>query len=266
MPRLAALPMYGLPEVRGDLDVAWTAIRAALAERSVDAPTALSWPDDLHRSWERPDLLLSQTCGYPLVGALHDRVRVLGTFASDIVSPGGHYRSVLICRPATRTRIDQRAWPELVAAVNGRWSLSGWISLLAATTNGGTWPGSTTETGGHVASVELVRQGIADIASIDAITFALLARHRPAALEGVVVWSQGPRVPALPLVTAAATDDATFGRLREALVSVNRSTNPAVRAAFDRLLVDRFVPLDAADYRSVADLVTGLGVVAPPWP
>lgn len=256
--------MYGLPDVLTDVDALWSRLRAALAARGVDAPTTLDWPDDLHRSWQDPSLVVSQTCGYPLVGALGDSVRVLGTFASDQVSPGGHYRSVIVATPGARARVDGRHWSDLTAAVNGSWSLSGWISLLAATSGTPAWPGPSTTTGSHVASLAALRRGDAEIASIDAVTFALLQRHRPAALDGVVVVGAGPLVPALPLITSAATADDTFAALRDALAAT--AADPAIGEALERQLIDRFVPFDVADYRPVADLVAGLGITPPPWP
>lgn len=256
--------MYALAEVLADLDAVWTQLRAELGRRRVDAPVALSWPDDLHRSWQEPALVLSQTCGYPLVGALGDSVRVLGTFASDDVSPDGHYRSVIVASPAARERAERQEWSQLTAAINGAWSLSGWISLLATTVGAATWPGPSVTTGSHLASLDAVQRGTADIASIDAVTFALLRRHRPAALDGVLVIGEGPLVPALPLITSAATDDATLGSWRDSLAAT--VSDASIRPALERQLIDGFVPLDAADYRPVADLVAGLGITPPPWP
>lgn len=264
MPGTVALPMYGLPEVLTDIDATWALLRAELANRDVRAPASLGWPADLHRSWQDPTLLLSQTCGYPLVGALGDSVRVLGTFASDEVSPAGSYRSVIVASAAARRRAERHEWSELTAAVNGPWSLSGWISLLAATSATATWPGASLTTGAHVASLAALQRGEADIAAIDAVTFALLARHRPLALDGVVVVGEGPPIPALPLITAATTDDATFTALRDALAAT--AVSPSIRPSLERQLIDRFVPLDGDDYRPVADLLASLGITPPPWP
>jgi ABC-type phosphate/phosphonate transport system substrate-binding protein len=256
--------MYGLPEVLVDIDTTWAYLRSELRNRDVLAPASLDWPSDLHRSWQDPTLLVSQTCGYPLVGALGDSVRVLGAFANDEVSPTGHYRSVIVASPAARHRAERQEWSELTAGVNGRWSLSGWISLLAATSGSATWPGEIVTTGAHVASLEALQRGEVDIAAIDAVTFGLLARHRPRALDGVAVVGEGPLIPALPLITAATTDDATFTALRDALAAT--AVSPSIRPSLDRQLIDRFVPLDAEDYRPVADLVAGLGITPPPWP
>ena len=75
---IAALQMYDWPEVQGRTDAFWIRVRAGLEEAGIDAPVALSRPEDLHSPWTRPDLVLGQTCGLPLVLGLTGDATVLG--------------------------------------------------------------------------------------------------------------------------------------------------------------------------------------------
>ena len=63
-------PMYAIH--RQQTQALWQAVQSLLAERGVmvagDPPAAD--PGDLLAHWRQPTLLLSQTCGYPLVTQL----------------------------------------------------------------------------------------------------------------------------------------------------------------------------------------------------
>lgn len=84
---IAALPMYNVtPALAAD----WLNTRG-------DTLAIVDPGPDLTAFWLRDDVLLSQTCGYPLVHALADRVRLVA--APDFDVPGcadGTYRSVLV--------------------------------------------------------------------------------------------------------------------------------------------------------------------------
>ncbi len=71
--------------------------------------------------------------------------------------------------------------------------------------------------GSHRQSLRELQQENADIAAIDCVTYALLQRHQPQALAGLVAIGWSPAAPGLPLITAGATPAATLNSLREAL-------------------------------------------------
>lgn len=75
-----SLPMYGIN--RDDVELLWQGLSRWLAqEGEEDLPPHLCWPDDLYAHWQQPDLLLSQTCGYPLQETLSAKVDAWGCFA-----------------------------------------------------------------------------------------------------------------------------------------------------------------------------------------
>ncbi|MDR3494470.1 MAG: phosphate ABC transporter substrate-binding protein, partial [Ancalomicrobiaceae bacterium] len=97
---IASLPMYLFD--RAAVDAFWSALAGVLRVHGLkEVPEALNWPEpeDLHSHWRREDLLVSQTCGYPLVLGLNGAVRVLGAFnyAADGCD-GALYRSYVVAR------------------------------------------------------------------------------------------------------------------------------------------------------------------------
>ena len=235
---VASLGMYPFDEVRPAFDRLW----AHVHRRCPWTPELLDWDVDVHASWTSPDLVVGWTCGWPLVTRLHDSVRVVGAFAPDTPQGvGATYRSVLVARDAA----PPVAFRGAVAAVNGDDSLSGWVSLITAVEGvGGAWTGAVRFTGAHVESLRLVREGAADVASIDSTTFAIVHRHRPELLDGVVVVGEGPRVPCLPVIANARTSDAHLDELRAAFVAAVAEAPDDAAAVFVR----SFEPLDLADY------------------
>jgi ABC-type phosphate/phosphonate transport system substrate-binding protein len=232
--------MYDLPEIVPAVDAFWSGIARRLTSAGVpDVPTSLRWGGDLYAEhWLHPQLLLSQSCGWPLVDRLDGRVAVVGAFTYAGVSDAtGRYRSVLV----TRAGDAERPLAGRRVAVNGYDSLSGWVSLGAAVAP----LGPVLLTGAHVHSVAAVADGRADLACIDGVTWHLLGRYRPAATAPLTVVGHGPLIPCLPLVTHP-TRGPGVEVLRTALVGSSDVT----------LGIDGFVPLDAADYDPVRNLAT----------
>jgi hypothetical protein len=97
---IASLPMYDLPDCTAANDRYWELIRDAARDSGVNAPDALTrGMPDLLAHWQRPDLVLSQTCGFPFRAVLQGRVTLIGTPDFGLEGcPPGYYQSVLIVR------------------------------------------------------------------------------------------------------------------------------------------------------------------------
>jgi ABC-type phosphate/phosphonate transport system substrate-binding protein len=233
--------MYDLPEIVPAVDALWSTIATRLRDTGVrDVPAALCWGGDLYDDhWLHPQLLLSQSCGWPVVDRLEGRVAIVGAFTYAGVSDvSARYRSVLV------TRADDTERPLLgrAVAVNGYDSLSGWVSLTAAVQP----LGPVLVTGAHVHSVAAVADGRADLACIDGVTWRLLQRHRPAAVSTLAVVGLGPLIPCPPLVTHLTLGPGVTA-LRDALAGLTDNA----------LGIDGFVPLDAGAYGLVRNLPAG---------
>lgn len=242
----ASLGMYPFEQLRAAYDGLWQAVRA----EAQWLPAKLGWDRDLDESWLAPDMVIAQTCGWPLINKLADRVRVVGAF--ELLVPGavGHrYRSVLVARApcAVADLAGMRA------AVNSSNSLSGWVSLVAAVHGpGGTWAGGVSWTGAHRASIAAVAEGRADVASIDAVSWVHFCRLVPELVAGLVEVGSGPLVPSLPLITAASTSDEQLAELRAAIAA--GCASPETTIATRELCIGGFAPLGLDDYRSLAHL------------
>lgn len=242
---IAVLGMYPFAHLRDGYDALWAAVRARLG----DGPDVLDHEVDLHDSWLRDDLLLGQTCGWPLVTKLDGRVEVVGRF--DMAVPfarGGDYRTVLVA--AKPLGVDEwRRDPATICAVNGPDSLSGWVSLQWA------WAGeppNVLETGAHVESLRAVAEGRAQLASIDAVSFEHLCAVDPGVAGRVHVVGHGPMVPTLPLITAPAFAE-RVGALRAALAGA--VADPALADQLRVLRIRGFVPCGAEAYAGLAALL-----------
>ncbi|WP_338761731.1 PhnD/SsuA/transferrin family substrate-binding protein [Massilia sp. METH4] len=249
---IAALPMYDLsPRLRQE----HCALQGALFEQA-DITAPVEHVDDtgpLAEFWRRPDLLLSQTCGYPYWRTLRQHVALLATPCFDV--PGcmnGDYSSVLVARNGSgiRTLADARG---RVAAVNERHSNSGMNALrhaVAPLARGGRFFRDVAWTGSHAASLRAVRSGAADVAAIDCVTYAYLRREDPISVNGIAILGFTASSPGLPLIAANGVPDALLRRLREALLAPGARLKEAMAA----LRIRRFAGVDERDYERIDDL------------
>lgn len=211
-----ALPMYDLcrPHTRALLE----ALQTILADHGLRAEPCCPG-DDLLSHWQQDDVLLSQTCGYPLMTTLSE-VQTVGCFHS--LAPGCegiHYRSLLVARETDRGKAlaDFRGRRAVCNAVD---SQSGYNALrykVAQLPGAGRFFAHVAVSGSHRQSLVELQQATADLAAIDCVTYALLQRHQPALLTGLAVIGQSPLSPGLPLITARQTPAKTVVLLQAAL-------------------------------------------------
>ena len=211
---LASLPMFDFDELQSAHDALWSAIADELRLLGIDAPLMLTRPEvPLSRHWRHPDLLFSQTCGFPYAAYYRPHLSLIGTFhyALPVDDGPGYYRSLLVARSADRriagdpAATDLRAFSGATVAINNTDSLSGCVSLGVTLLDCGVdQVGDVIVTGAHADSLREMQVGRVDLAIIDALTFSLLSDIRPSAVEGVTVIGRGPQIPCTPLVTGQA--------------------------------------------------------------
>ena len=220
---IAWLGMYDMPALRGANDRFWQAIRAELGE----GPDRLSRESDPWAVWQSPDLVLAQTCGLPYRTRLHERVTLVATPDHGLPGcPPGHYNSVIVVRrDAAGDRPEDFAGGTL--AYNEALSHSGWAAPSTYFAERGIRFSKLLETGAHAASARAVAEGRADIAGLDALTWALMQAHDPVAGDLRVVGTTDA-APALPYITAAGRDPEP---LRAALSRAVAALAPADQAA-----------------------------------
>jgi ABC-type phosphate/phosphonate transport system substrate-binding protein len=223
---IASLAMYDFGPAMAANDRLWTLIRDGLRARGIDAPDVLTrgegayWP-----AWEAPDLILSQTCGYPFRARLHDRVTYVGTPDYGVAGCApGHYRSVIVARSDDQrqslTDFDGAAF-----AYNEDLSQSGWAAPQTHAAKLGLSLPPRLKTGGHRLSAQAVAEGRADIAALDAVTYSLLLDIQPAMAALKVVGMTDP-TPGLPYIAAPGAD---AGAIFDALAAAISALSPADR-------------------------------------
>ncbi len=248
----AWLGMYDLPALRPAQDAWWAGLARRLAAHGIS-----NVPERLERSgadpydiWLSPDLLFAQTCGYPLTHRLAGRVRLLGTPCYDAPGcQGAFYRSLIIVRGDSGIENLATAFPARVA-VNGMDSYSGWRALAATVDELGLEMEPFSEviiSGGHLGSIDLVREGDADLAAIDGVSYALSGDVEPERLVGLRVLHQCAPAPGLPYVTAAAMADTDVRRMTAAIGEA--FDDPALEKARRTLRLNGFSAVPLTQYR-----------------
>jgi ABC-type phosphate/phosphonate transport system substrate-binding protein len=248
---IASLGMYDFGPAQAANDRLWAMIRDGLHGRGIAAPDALTRGEHAYwDAWQSPDLLLSQTCGYPFRARLHDRVTYVGTpdYGVEGCVPG-FYRSVFVAR-ADDARRNLAEFDGARFAFNEPLSQSGWAAPQTQAAKLGLHLPPAVQTGAHRLSAQAVVQGRADIAALDAVTFALMQAASPVVRELKVVGMTDP-TPGLPCITAQGRDpQPIFDAVSEAIAALDPSDRAALR-------LKGFVRIPLADY---------LGVPNPPAP
>lgn len=249
---VVSLPMYAAPA--DALAAFWYGLRGhMLREGLAPVPEGLCIPSDLDAHWRARELLLSQTCGFPLATTLREKVRYVGTPCYRAPGcKGPLYSSALVVRAGDAARALEELRGRR-AAFNSRDSQSGYNALralVAPLAVKGRFFGAVLETGAHRASAAAVERGAADIAAIDAVTLALLERDNPTLTSNLRLLAFTPAVPGLPLITSLNTSDADLSRLRAALAA--SCADPVLATARAALLLDGFEVLAASAYEPLA--------------
>lgn len=241
--KTAVLQMYDWPETRVQSDAFWLAIRQRLESVGIDAPKHL-----LHgaASLTDPDLLLGQTCGYPLATSLRDKVQYVTTpvYAVDGCT-GTQYSSAIIAHESSR--FDLSSMAEQTFAYNAGDSLSGYRVIRAMFDAPEAFFKYTILSGGHRKSAQMVAQGRADVAAIDAVCWHMVQQFDPEIARNLRVVGWTPLHPSLPMITSLNTDSQTITALRQVLKDVAQT--PVARAlnitGFDEVPLAQYLALSA---------------------
>lgn len=243
---IASLGMYDRAETAGANDRLWAGIRDGLRARGIAAPEALTrgegafWP-----AWQSPELVFSQTCGYPFRARLHGSVTLIGS--PDYGLPdcaAGHYYSVFVARAEDPRDLAGLAPTRF--AFNEDLSQSGWAAPQNhAAAHGMACFTPACRTGGHRLSALAVAEGRADFAAIDAVTWALLSRWEAWTAQLRVVARTAPSTPVLPYIAPLGADAALYFDATATAISALSQDDR------DTLHLRGLVRIEAADYLAV---------------
>ena len=247
---VASLMMYDNPEAaRRANDALWVALRDRLRSRGLEAPEALDRNTSHETYWLRPDLAFAQTCGYPYVAELKGKVRLVATPVFRYAGGKGARRASFVV-----VREDDSA--QSIADLSGkRAAINDWLSnsgmnllrvTVAPLAEHGRFFSDVLVTGGHIASIAALREGRADVAAIDSITWGIHERHAPEKIAGVRIIGETPMGPGLPYITRLDASDEEVSAVRESLAEV--IADPANAEALETLGLVGIEVLSDADY------------------
>ena len=247
--RYAELVMYVAPQPVKVASEQWLTRIVEL----LDVPRRDGRGLELLELFRSPDLLLTQTCGYPLMTLLRGQVQLVGRPRYELNdSSAGNHCSLIVSR-ATDPRTDLADFKGSRGVINDLHSNSGmnlFRHRLAPLQQGGRFFASVAISGAHQQSLRHVREGWADLACIDSVTFDCLARYAPAEVAGLRLVARTATSPTLPYITALDTGGVGAEQIRRAMNQALQQL-PQVSAV---LGVQEVLPVSEADYQPVLDL------------
>ncbi|MBD0680983.1 phosphate/phosphite/phosphonate ABC transporter substrate-binding protein [Pseudomonas sp. PSB11] len=245
--QLAELLMYVAPEPVRQANERWLSRileRLGATRRSAEGLSLM----DL---WLSPHLLLTQTCGYPLMTALPGRVRIIGRPRYELPdASGGNHCSLLLGR-ADDPRRSLPAFRDSRGVINGEDSNSGMNLLrhrLAPLHQDGRFFADVGISGSHRGSLRWLREGKADLAAIDSVTFAYLARHAKEEVAGLRIVNRSAFSPTLPYITATTVTEQQAGHIRQVMNQALQEPGVA-----EILGLQAILPATDSDYQIVLD-------------
>ncbi|MFJ2486910.1 phosphate/phosphite/phosphonate ABC transporter substrate-binding protein [Pseudomonas sp. NPDC087639] len=202
--------------------------------------------------WLSPDLLLTQTCGYPLMTLLRGQVRIVGRPRYELPDASAGNHCSLILSRADDTRVTLADFRHSRGVINSEDSNSGMNLLrqrLVSLQQDGRFFASVGISGGHRESLRWLRDSRADLAAIDSVTYACLAHYAPEEVSGLRVVARSALSPTLPFITVAAATDKQVERLRQ-VMNLSLSELPDVAQT---LGLAEVLPASESDYQIVLD-------------
>ena len=186
-----------------------------------------------------------------LRGREHPPAELLGV-APVFVDERARGKPVYFCDVIVRRSSSARSFWDLKGATwayNDLCSLSGHGGLAARLGSPeaiGTFFGRTIRSGSHPASVRLVAEGRADVASIDSNVLKILLERTPALREEVRVLEWWGPYPIQPVVVRTDLDPALKVALGKSLLKAQ--ADPLTRLELEAFGLKRFVAVDEEDY------------------
>ena len=261
MTLMCAYPMYQMPELDEISAAWWQSVRRHLIEQGLSVgvvaklPQLLTQPNDYYAHWRDDNLLLSQTCGYPLTHDLRGQVQYVATQSYHTpFNRGPMYNSVVLVRDKDSAQHIKEMFQTRVA-VNSIDSQSGYHALrglIAPLAHGEAFFSEVIESSSHRNSIALVAQGQADMCAVDCVTYCLLQVHAPLEIANLRILATTQSAPSLPYITSLSTSPEVLVKLQSGLIAAG--LDPALQAIRKQLMMGPVVILDEVKpYQKIVD-------------
>jgi ABC-type phosphate/phosphonate transport system substrate-binding protein len=230
-------------------------LRVRLAARGLDIRDVV-FEDPLAHVPEGigPGVLFSQFCGYPLFKFFRSQGTVLATPSFAFAGcEGPNHRAFFIvrARDAAERLEDLRG---CVFGCNSKLSNTG-MNLprlaVARIAEGRPFFGKVVMTGGHLASLDHLRNETIDLCAIDCVTWGLFQKFRHADAAHYRILAQTVPSPSLPYVTSSATDALAVATLQASLDGL--FSDPETAGIREMLGLTAVSVLNASAYERLAD-------------
>jgi len=247
--------MYDWPEVRSataDLESALQGALSGVLDIAQEDFRPHAARSDLMAFWTDPELLLTQTCGYPLTHALDGKVRLIGTPHYDAPGcRGAAYCSQLVVRrdSAYRQLGDLRGRRAAFNSSDSQSGMNTFRHAIARLGNGRVFFSDVIESGGHLNSMKMVAEGDAEIASIDTVSWGLACRELPDLAAGLRTLGETSAAPGLPLITSLRFSDPEAELIADTVAAVFSA--PETAKSRERLGIRGFSKLSVGDYDGI---------------
>ena len=241
---LASLPMYDWPQLRHAHHAYWREIQNQLSRLGIAAPDELTIAGEGVEFWSNPDLIFSQTCGLPFKKYLAEKVQLVGTPDFSVPNcPPGYYCSYFVVRQDDpRSSLSQFA--DATFAYNSQESQSGFAAAKSCADDFGLWFAKCLQSGAHVKSAQMVSQGDADIAAIDAVSWRFIDRYETFSDRLRILETTKP-TPGLPYITSTAFNaELIFAAVEKAFNKLSSDTR-------QDLTIKGMIQIPKKDYLSV---------------
>ncbi len=255
MPEYIALGMYASwPGVQQAWRVLFNTVRLHYPDSH--------FPENIVFNSDRESILnkssrISHTCGYPLMTKYREWLRPLCVPCFDAEGcDGTQYSSHFLVRQDSEIYqlADSR---DHVAVINGSDSNSGMNVFRAAISEihfdqpHVPFFKAVITSGSHLWSIEALRSGEADIAAIDAVTFAFEKLNNPGVGRDLRSIGFSEKTTGLPFVTHINEPFSSSNQITDILNSVLKKIDSDVKQA---LMIDRFEAVGFQDYQSIMDI------------
>ncbi|QPF95110.1 PhnD/SsuA/transferrin family substrate-binding protein [Bradyrhizobium commune] len=245
--------MYNLPEMAARNAAFWEAL-----SKEVQGPKLATFPSNLVFSRPvvpdaiGPEILFTQTCGYPLRTIYSGQFAFLGVPTYDFpgCGPSTHRAFVIVGKESPYRAIEDLRGARF--ALNSIHSNSGMnLPRILLARHGIKAPffGAVVVTRSHTESIRQVQAGHFDAASIDCVTYGFFKELCPEKVSGIRVLAETPESPAIPFVTSIATPSDQAEKLRSALFRL--VNDPIYRPVLGGLHIKTITAVDPVDYERV---------------
>lgn len=253
---IVSLPMYDWPEISSITDEWWRGIRKELDTAGVGSlPISLARSGHDSDTWRQPNLLLSQTCGYPLTHDFKDTFNIIGTPKYAVEGCVDHqYQSLILCRDDSPLE-HLSDFKGTRAAVNDLASQSGYSAfrhVIAPLAGAKSFFSSVMVSGGHRHSMAALQTNEVDICSVDPVSYALACRYVPTLVDKLRVVSKTEFAPTLPYVCSNKLDHELQRKIKYALTQAFASE--ALKGVRESLFLSGMTITSLSDYQRILEM------------